>query len=109
MKPIRKRLYEIATRENCALALFILGAERDDWPMGRQGLRGLSSSEVSPFLGTSSGLLGFLEQLPVEWQLVLASQVLNGSFQHHAVLTDWSTLAVKFVKPGSAVDADLAR
>jgi hypothetical protein len=109
MKPIRKRLHELATREKRAWALFILGAERDDWPMGRQALRSLSSRESSPFLGPSSRLLRFLKQLPVEWQLVLASQVLNSSCRQYELLTDWSTIACKFVRPDSSVDADLAR
>jgi hypothetical protein len=105
---IRHRLFVTASEEKKSWELFKLGATKDDWPMGRQGLRGMTHNVVSPLVNPNSGYFQLLVGLNPEWQLVLSSMILDSSFERRQLIMDWSTLSSKFCRPGSASDQENA-
>jgi hypothetical protein len=105
---VRGQLYSSMFDESKAWELFKYGAERDNWEMGRQGLRGMDSSQVSQVMGSASDFRDVLEILPADWQLALSTTILVAFIKQSQLVMGWNKLAPKFYKPGNTTDKETA-
>jgi hypothetical protein len=105
---VRQQLYKSASGKGEAWELFKFGAVRDDWEMGRQGLKRMSQDQVIHLLASCPTFIGILTTLPAEWQFALSSTIMASSFDSRQLAMDWSQQASKFHRPGSLADQAMA-
>jgi hypothetical protein len=101
---IRQQLYASARGKGEPWELFKLGAQQDDWEMGRQGLKRMNQGQVTNLLESGSSFEAILATLPADWQFALSSTIMASSFDSRQLIMDWSQQASKFHNPVSAVD-----
>lgn len=112
---MRTKLIETTSSEpGLPTALFIFASDRDDWALGREAMKRMNASEMSPILSTTYSKPGntvegqmnaFLDKLKPEWKQTLIPLLFFGVLRTpntQLSSMNWGKCAYQFVKPSDA-------